>query len=115
VSDVLDVEVRRRNGTTVIEVAGEADLATASQLRDALAQAYEADEADVVVDLSRVTMLDSTALATLLNALRRMRRSRRELRVAAASPAATRVLRLARLEDDFGCYPTVRDALARRR
>lgn len=110
----LEIAVRREGDVTVIAASGEADLAGTPALRAALAEAVDAPGGDVVVDLARVTLLDSTGLAALLNALRRLRRAGRSLVVAGAEPQVLKVIRLAHLEDDFACVPTVGAALARR-
>jgi anti-sigma B factor antagonist len=56
------VETVDVGGTTVVAVTGEVDIATTPQLRSALQDAAE----PLVVDLSGVTFMDSTGLATML-------------------------------------------------
>ena len=97
------VEVRRRGGETVVAPSGELDLASAPAVRDALAGALADGAGAVVVDLSRVTFLDSTGLAALLNAARRLRRAGRSFAVVGARELVRDVIRLAHLEADLGC------------
>ena len=111
----LQVAVWKDGDATVIAATGEADVTGTPPLREALAHAVEREEGDVVVDLGGVTFLDSTGLATLLNVVRRLRRTGRALVVAAATPPVLRVIRMAHLEDDLRCAPTVEAGLARRR
>lgn len=110
----FDIDVRVDGVATIVAAAGEADMESSPALRYALAGAAETGSGDVVVDLGGVTFLDSTALATLLNARRRLRRDGRRLAVASAQPAVAEVFRLARLDGDFGLYPSVAEALERR-
>ncbi|HZN17968.1 MAG TPA: STAS domain-containing protein [Micromonosporaceae bacterium] len=59
------------DGTVRLSVGGEVDMCTAAQLASALADALaEPQLAHLVVDLHRVSFLDSTGIATLLAALR---------------------------------------------
>ncbi len=108
----LEVTVRRARGATVIAAAGDADLAGAPILRDALAAAVDDAEGQVVVDLSEVEILDSSGLAALMNAARRLRRLGRSFSVVAAGPHVLRVIRLAHLERDLGYRESVDAALA---
>ncbi len=59
--------------TYVIAVAGEADLYSAPELKRALDEAIEAGGRDIVVDMTKTTFLDSTALSILVEATKRLR------------------------------------------
>ena len=65
---VLDEDVDER--THVVAPTGEIDAVTAPQLGRRLIGLAEEGKTDVVVDLSRVTFMDSTGIGVLLNALR---------------------------------------------
>ena len=58
--------------THVVAPMGEIDALTAPQLGRRLLGLAEEGKKDVVVDLSRVTFLDSTGIGVLLNALRQL-------------------------------------------
>lgn len=60
-------EVADLNGDRLLLVHGELDIATAPQLRTLLDRLRAHDHA-VAVDLKEVTFMDSTGLATLLDA-----------------------------------------------
>jgi anti-anti-sigma factor len=65
----FDVAVVNRNGRTVVFVHGEMDLAAKVAIHDALAGAQQ-ECAEVVVDLSHLTFMDSTGINALLRAHR---------------------------------------------
>ena len=58
-------------GTVVIALSGELDLTSADQLDGAIRDAEETANGWIVVDLSEVSYIDSTALSVLLHAKRR--------------------------------------------
>jgi anti-sigma B factor antagonist len=55
-------------GIHVVSVSGELDLASAPELRTALALAASGTSGHLILDLSDVTFIDSSALGTLLRA-----------------------------------------------
>jgi anti-sigma B factor antagonist len=66
-NDSFDVTVVERLGRTVVVVRGEVDMVSGSRFRDALCTAQQSS-ADVVVDMSDVTFLDSTGINALVGA-----------------------------------------------
>ena len=79
-----------------LDVAGELDLAASSTLRAALAELADGD-GDVMVDLSAVTFIDSTALRVLVHAHAEMGSAGGRLVVTDPSPVVVRILHLAGL------------------
>jgi anti-sigma B factor antagonist len=75
------IEERTDRGLPVIVVAGEIDVATAPQLREALHGVIAQGHATVVLDLLGVTFLDSTALGVLVGGLKRCRELDGELHI----------------------------------
>jgi anti-anti-sigma factor len=82
----------------VVAPSGELDISTAAELRHALLDACEAERL-VVVDLARVTFLDSSGLGLLVAASRRMRERGASLHVANAQGVPLRAIRLTNLVD----------------
>jgi anti-anti-sigma factor len=72
---------RRRAGPAT--VTGEIDIFTAPRLRDMLVEEIEAGHVHLLVDVEKITFLDSTALAVLIGAWWRVRAQGRLLAVAA--------------------------------
>lgn len=85
----VSVEDRRAS----VYVSGEIDVATAPQLESAIAEAYDRDPEAVVVDLTRVTLLDSSGLGVLLRGSRRGDESGVPFRVEGARGIVQEVLR----------------------
>jgi anti-sigma B factor antagonist len=68
----LAVERTSEDGVELVLVEGELDIATASRLISVLNSSVSEAIKSVVVDLSRVGLMDSTGLALLINAHRRL-------------------------------------------
>ena len=61
------------NGRSSVTLAGALDLNAAAAFREALVRAIDEGSRRVVVDLSRVTFIDSTALGVIVGGLTRLR------------------------------------------
>jgi anti-anti-sigma factor len=60
--------VEQRDGTVVLRLGGELDLYNANDVRAALAVAIDDGAARIVIDMSEVDFVDSTALGVLIEA-----------------------------------------------
>ncbi len=78
-------------GQMVLSVTGEVDVATAAVL-DRVITSLDDGAERVVVDMSRVSFIDSTGSLTLTEIRRRLRQAGRELLVVDPSPFVSRVL-----------------------
>ena len=61
------------DGTWILAVAGEIDVATSPELRRELHQLADREPTCLVLDLSDVTFIDSSGLGVLVGALKRLR------------------------------------------
>ena len=94
------VEIDRPEpGVVVLRAKGDLDAYTAPGLRAQLHEAT-AGEADlVVVDLARVTFIDSAGLGALVGAHRRMREAEGELRIVRPPALVARAFELTGLDE----------------
>ena len=100
-----------RDGVCVVRLGGELDLYNAQTLRDAFLEACSNDPRKLVVDLSEVEFIDSTALGVLVEARARLA-NRRAFLLAAPRLETRRALEISGLDRHFGLHETVDAALA---
>jgi anti-anti-sigma factor len=86
--------VSHEAGRTVVALEGEHDVATVFAVTQALVAALEADDSDVVVDLSGVTFMDASTIGVLLAARNDLRDQSRGFALRSPSKAAARVLEI---------------------
>lgn len=99
-------------GVYVAAPVGELDAFTAPGLRAELTQLFETREPRLlVIDLSGVTFLDSTALGVLIGAFKRARERDGELRVVKPSPIVSRIFEITALDSVLPLYDTRDEAL----
>lgn len=103
--------IREEQGSLVLALSGEIDLDRAPGVRRQLLDCVKRGK-DVLVDLSKVTYIDSSGIAGLVEALQWANRRGTALHLAAVSPQALRVFELARLDKVFTIHADVDAALA---
>lgn len=102
--DELDQE------TTLVSVQGELDLASAPSLKWALTDLLAAGVRRVVVDLSLVSFIDSTALGVLVGVHRGLAREGR-LAIAGAGSEVLNIFELTGLDSTFEMFDGLEEAL----
>jgi anti-sigma B factor antagonist len=78
---------------------------------EALAAGNGREQPVLVLELSRVEFLDSTALGTMVGALRRVREAGGEMRVVLPETTARRIFEVTGLDQVLDVYATKSDAL----
>lgn len=103
--------VDRDGDAVVVRLAGELDLYNANEVREVLLDESGKGPERLVVELSRVTFVDSTALGVLIEARAKLP-NRRGFLVAGLQFETRRALQVSGLDRHFGVYDSVDDALA---
>jgi anti-anti-sigma factor len=106
---VLGVE--RRGDAAVVGLQGELDLYNAQLVRSALEQASSDGAARVIVDLARVTFVDSTAMGVLIEGRARLQ-GRAAFVLAAPGRETRRALEVSGLDRHFTIRDTVDEAVS---
>jgi len=96
--------------TTVVAVEGDLDLASAPMLKRVLVERLGSGARSLVVDLSRVRFLDSTALGVLVGVHRKLQSDER-VAIAGAPTPVQKVLEVSGLSPSFQVFPALDDAL----
>lgn len=108
----FEIDETRSGEVPVVTVKGEIDVATAPALRERLV-AHDADPAPVVVvDLTDVTFIDSTALGVLVGAYRRLGDAGSVLRLVVTEARILKVLEITDLMSVFPVFDSVAAAVA---
>jgi anti-sigma B factor antagonist len=99
------------DGVAIVKLAGELDLYNAPMVREAFLNANAGEPDRVVVDLSEVEFIDSTALGVLIEARSRFP-NRKAFLLAAPGLETRRALEISGLDRHFAVHETVDAALA---
>ena len=106
----MGYEVRTEGGTTIVVLSGDVDLDSSPKVRSVLLETV-GNKRGVLVEMSAVSYIDSSGIASLVEAYQSARRGSTLFALVAVSDAAMRVLELARLDQVFAIHASVTDAL----
>jgi anti-sigma B factor antagonist len=97
----LKLSVSDESGRVVVVAEGELDLYTSPRLREILTERIDAGTRHLVIDLARVTFVDSTALGVMVSALKRVKAEGGALELRSPTPSARKVLEITGLNRVF--------------
>lgn len=107
------VELRRpTREVAVVKLGGEVDMETGPAFEEALLRGIDGGAGHVIVDLSSVTFIDSTALNTLIRGRRRLEQHGGSLAVVCGPGSPRRVMEITGLLTVIPAYSALDDALA---
>ena len=96
----------------LVSVSGEVDLYTAERVKARIDEAGAVGADTVVVDLSEVSFMDSTALGVLVQETKRLEGRGHSLVLVTNDPRTRRVVEVTGLNRVLRTYATLQDALA---
>jgi anti-sigma B factor antagonist len=106
----MEHSVREEAGALVATFVGEVDLEHSPTARRVLLECVDQGK-KVLVDLSAVEYMDSSGIASLVEAFQQSRKKGTEFALVAVNAAPRRVLELARLDKVFTIHETLADGL----
>jgi len=107
----LHVSLESHGDAVVVSIQGELDVVSKQRFEDCLSEAAE-QSGRVVLDLSRVDFMDTTALAVIVGHWRRLVADGGTFRIAGARYRYVKALWITGLADRLPMYDSVDEALA---
>ena len=106
----MEHSVAEEGGALVASLRGDVDLEHSPKAREVLLDCVKRGQ-KVLVDLSGVSYIDSSGVASLVEAFQRAKKSGVEFALVAVNAPALRVLELARLDKVFTIHESLADGL----
>ena len=98
----MNIEIKNTDtDVALLCLSGELDMSTSPKVRDALTPFYKKNVKGIVVDLSGVTYMDSSGIATMIEGLQWSNKGARRFVVAGLCDAVMDVFVLTNLKDVF--------------
>lgn len=110
---VISIDAQREPGTVVVSPAGDVDMARSPELRNAIQGVIQQHRPTrLVVNLSDVSYMDSSGLATLVEAMRTTRAADAQMILCGMNDKVRAIFEIARLHQFFTIQTTLDDALS---
>jgi anti-sigma B factor antagonist len=99
-----------RQGWWLLALEGSLDAVTATKLKPEVVAIAEAQHKKVVVDLSQLTLIDSTGVGVLISLFKRLRALDGHVYFAGLTGQPKEIFRLLRLDRSLDLFPSVTEA-----
>lgn len=99
------------NGAVTVSIKGDIDMGSSPKVREHLTPLFQKNQKAIVVDLSGVSYIDSSGIATLVEGLQWSHSSKNKFRLASLTPTVKDVFEIARLLTVFEIYDTKDQAM----
>ncbi|MDJ0755874.1 MAG: STAS domain-containing protein [Ardenticatenaceae bacterium] len=106
----MEIKSHFHGQVAIINLAGRFDAYSAPQVSDHLEKLLNQTPPQIVVNLEEVVFVDSTALATLVQAMKRCRQLEGDLRLAHLKQPVRMIFELTRLDRAFEIFPDETEA-----
>lgn len=93
----MEIAKRQIGDVAVIDLTGEIDIYNAGQLRSALQELISQKQYRVVLNMKRVSYMDSTGIGVLLTSLNPLKQNQGDLKLANAAESIQKVFKLTNL------------------
>lgn len=97
----LNIETEVVDGAVIVRPHGDVDLASSPELRAAMHEAVAKEEPKTIIDLCDVSYMDSSGVATLVEALQNTRRAGGALILCGMNDRVRSIFQIARLDAIF--------------
>ncbi len=105
----MTYETIKKDEHSIILLTGDVDMSTSSDARKQILDAIARNE-NVMVDLSKVTYIDSSGVASLVEGFQTAKAGNHHFSLIGVSEAAMMVFKLARLDKVFPIFDTAEQA-----
>ena len=110
--ETIDIRIERHKETVVIRPSGDIDLNRSPSLREQLRRAADKSTRRMVVDLGDVPYMDSSGVATLVEAMQLARRGGYTLVLCGLQDRVRSIFEIARLDTVFQVVSDVNAAMS---
>ena len=107
----LELEILKKDGTSILKITGDVDLYSSPQVRKQVLSLISKKNKNLLVDLADVNYMDSSGVATLVEALQLTKKSGGKLKLFSLGTTVKDVFELSRLDKVFDICDNEQQAL----
>lgn len=103
------IKTEIKDNINIIYLSGDIDLSNSPILRKKIAESIN-HESNILIDLSDVTYMDSSGLATLVEAMQKITKNNGKFKISGLKGEVKNIFEIARLNDVFSIYEDTHSA-----
>ena len=108
----MEIEKREEGTITILSIGGEVDLYNAPRLKEEIQGLIDAKKHKVIVNLDRVTYIDSSGIGALISSFSNLKKIEGTLRISNLTGSVRKVFELTKLTTFFQIDDTETDAIS---
>jgi anti-sigma B factor antagonist len=107
------MEISRRDSgdIVILDVNGEIDLYNAPEIKDTINKLIEEKKYNVVINLDKVSYIDSSGIGALISSLSNLKKYQGGLKICNVSGSVRKVFELTKLTSFFEIYDSEQEAI----
>lgn len=109
--DQIEVNIENRDGIVIVRPIGDIDLGRSPALRQHLNNAQSHKPSKLIIDLAEVPYMDSSGVATLIEAMQDARKADTHLILCSLQEKVRSIFEIARLDMVFTIVDTTEEAI----
>lgn len=107
----MKIETQKQNGIVVLQLQGEFTVESLKSFEEAVSNALAAGVEGLVLDMTRVILLDSASLEQLIELNEHCREKTRQLKLAGLDENCRKILEITRLLPQLDTYAELTEAV----
>lgn len=109
----MSLILNSRKNTLIVHVGGDFDLVTAAEFREKIDQSLEETMSqNLLLDLSKITFIDSSGLGVILGRYRKVKKNHGEMVIYGIKPAVEKILKVSGISSLMPLCKTEKEAWA---
>ena len=107
----MDITQKRRGDIIILLIIGEIDLYNAPEIKDVIGKLIEEKIYNVIIDLEKVSYIDSSGIGALISSLSNLKKYQGGLKIINVYASVKKVFELTKLTSFFEIYDSEDEAV----
>ncbi len=107
----MDISTRSKSDVVILDISGEIDLYNAPEIKDVIAKLIEEKKYQIIINLEKVSYIDSSGIGALISSLSNLKRYQGGLKIINVAGSVRKVFELTKLTSFFEIFDAEADAI----
>ncbi|MGL4369461.1 MAG: STAS domain-containing protein [Spirochaetota bacterium] len=108
----MEINQRAKADVTILDISGEIDLYNAPEIKDIINQLIEDQKYNVIINLEKVSYIDSSGIGALISSLSNLKKYQGGLKIINVYASVRKVFELTKLTSFFEIFDAEDEALS---